>query len=346
MQPALFQPFQQGDGSATRKYGGTGLGLMISKQLAEMMGGTIGVESVMGQGSVFWFTVRLALASGVPGRTDQPVPAEHGLPADAASLPPMNILVVEDNESNRVVASMLLEGLGQTPDFAVNGAEALEAVRRKQYDLVFMDCQMPVMDGMEATRRIRAREQQSGRHLPVIAMTASALPEEEAKCRAAGMDRFITKPVPLADLASILSQLAAARQPGPAPAAGKPAAPPPLDMNRVNELKKLSVRHAPELFGQLLGSFLTEVPDRLGKLREAAAAGDRDAFHAVAHSLAGISGNIGATQFLAVARELQSIGKTVPLAGTVATINRLEMEFERARTALCAPTQNEPELPR
>jgi CheY-like chemotaxis protein len=247
------------------------------------------------------------------------------------SLHRMSILVVEDNESNRLVASVMLERLGQRPDFAVNGAEALDAVARKRYDLVFMDCQMPVMGGMEATRAIREAEQQSGCHVPIVAMTASALAEEKAQCAAAGMDDFISKPVLLDDLAVALSRWSGTQKVAKRPVKDEGAV---LDMGRIVELKGLSERHAPELFGQLVRNFLAEVPERLARLRDAAAREDREAFHAVAHSLTGISGNIGASRLMTAARQLQTLAQTEPIAGTADTVGRLEQEFELVRAEL------------
>ncbi|KAB8044414.1 CHASE domain-containing protein [Janthinobacterium aquaticum] len=183
----LFRSFHQADPSTTRKYGGTGLGLVISKQLAELMQGTVGVESQPGLGSTFWFTARLQPYLGAPqdssGEAPQMIEAIRGA----------KILLVEDNLFSQQVGCELLEDAGAVVHVAGNGHEALELVRQHRYDCVLMDVQMPEMDGFEATRRIRADPALAG--LLVIAMTANAGSEDRARCLAAGMDEFVTKPI-------------------------------------------------------------------------------------------------------------------------------------------------------
>jgi CheY-like chemotaxis protein len=190
-QAKLFESFTQADNSTTRKYGGTGLGLAISKRLAELMGGTIGLDSELGRGSSFWFTVDLPVS--VSTSPLAPVAAlAQTTPRAAPSR--AKILVVEDNLINQKVAVHLLSRLGYSSDIAANGAEAIDMVQRHLYDLVLMDCQMPVMDGFEATRAIRKMEA-STVHLPVVALSASVLAGQRAKCLAAGMDDYLAKPI-------------------------------------------------------------------------------------------------------------------------------------------------------
>jgi signal transduction histidine kinase len=183
----LFQMFQQADSSTTRKHGGTGLGLAISKQIVSLMGGDVGVNSVLGKGSVFWFTARLGV-----GRVPH-APRDGNVPADTQRLNGSRILLVEDNEFNQLVAAAMLEGVGVAVDVASNGEEALEQMHRQDYDCVLMDVQMPTMDGLEATRRIRADPALA--RTTIIAMTANAWSEDRAACLDAGMDDFVTKPV-------------------------------------------------------------------------------------------------------------------------------------------------------
>jgi len=186
----LFQAFHQADASTTRQYGGTGLGLAICRKLAELMNGEVGVRSAQGVGSTFWFRVPLMWGESQPAALVDEV---SGVDLWAGSLSGRMFLVVDDNELNQRVASELLTAVGARTIVAGDGLEALDALAQHQVDGVLMDVQMPVMDGLEATRRIR--EQAKWRSLPVIAMTANARQEDAQACREAGMDDFVTKPV-------------------------------------------------------------------------------------------------------------------------------------------------------
>ena len=210
----LFQSFHQADSSTSRRYGGTGLGLAISRKLAERMGGEVGVSSQLGEGSTFWFTVRL-------GRTQQPQPALKPVPHTAEGVAPRaaaahdaratgaatgtalgRILAVDDNEVNLQIARELLRNQGFDVDVALDGQQALDLVRVQAYDLVLMDMQMPVMDGLSATRAIRQLPE--GLRLPIVAMTANAMEKDRQDCLEAGMNDFITKPMDPALLAAVV----------------------------------------------------------------------------------------------------------------------------------------------
>ncbi|MEW6513927.1 MAG: ATP-binding protein [Pseudomonadota bacterium] len=225
-QSRLFMSFQQADSSTTRHYGGTGLGLAIAKDLAELMGGEVGVASEPGQGSTFWFTARLT-----PCSADALPSVKMPAAAQANNMAGARVLLVEDNAINREVAKEMLAAHAVVVDTAENGAVAVEKFKAATYDIVLMDMQMPVMDGLEATRVIRGLPQ--GRTVPIIAMTANVMAEDKARCLAAGMNDHIGKPFEPDDLRDKLLQwlppassteeakVGAGETASPAPQAGK-----------------------------------------------------------------------------------------------------------------------------
>ncbi len=187
-QALVFERFRQADASTTRRFGGTGLGLAISKVLVEAMGGTIGVRSEEGQGSTFWFRLTLPVTAE-PSHIDG---AQLTEPLTFARRP--LVMIVEDNVVNRKIAMHTLQRLGCDVDLAINGREAIDLFTRHKYDLIFMDCLMPEMDGYEATTEIRRREQGRGERTPIVAMTASVLVEQRRRCIECGMDDIVPKP--------------------------------------------------------------------------------------------------------------------------------------------------------
>ena len=198
-QRIIFESFTQADGSTTRKYGGSGLGLAISKQLVRLMGGAMGVESELGHGSTFWFTVRFA--------SHTPAEPQAISPVQIACVPSraLSVLLAEDNKVNQKVAVALLKKAGHRVQVVSNGRDAVLESGRGDFDVVLMDVQMPEVDGIQATQMIRAREKDSGVHMPIIALTAHVMNGDRERCIEAGMDDYLSKPLSAAALDEKLS---------------------------------------------------------------------------------------------------------------------------------------------
>jgi signal transduction histidine kinase/CheY-like chemotaxis protein len=323
----LFKPFSQADSSMSRLYGGTGLGLVISQRLAERLGGRLWVESEPDRGSAFFFTLRGRPAPVAPVRLASGTYDLAGL----AEHQPLRILLAEDNSINQRVGLLLLERIGYVADVAGNGIEALEALRRQPYDLILMDVQMPVMDGLEATRRIRA-DFPAERQPRIVALTANVLREQREACLAAGMDDFVQKPVALEDLRATLSRCG-----GPEPTA--PAAPVeetvgegsfPLDPKRLDSLRRLGETAGKPIVQPLIETYLAETPRRLARMREAVARSDAADLNFVAHSLKGISAQLGVVRVAEISAQLERMGAEAELGGAEQLLAALERELERA----------------
>jgi len=214
-QSKLFQAFQQAESSTTRRFGGTGLGLAIVKQMAGLMGGDVGLESTLGRGSCFWFTVKVAIPDTNEATDFIKKPERGGSKSagfDHAILQGTRVLLAEDDPTNQMVAVGLLEAAGMKVDIAGDGAWAVEMVEARDYDVVLMDMHMPNMDGITATRLIR--EQDRLADLPIVAMTANALQSHQEHCLAAGMNDFIAKPFKPAQLYSVIQKWVALKQSG------------------------------------------------------------------------------------------------------------------------------------
>ena len=209
----IFEKFTQADSSTRRRFGGTGLGLAISRKLAELMGGALGAESRLGKGSTFWFSLPAASDTETSEAPDSDtVPADGEAPEQTADGNKTYVLVVEDNPINQFVAQETLLDLGCRVDIAEDGKSAVERCAQVRFDLVLMDCQMPVMDGFQATAEIR--KSPGGKDLPIVAMTAHAMVGDRERCLAAGMDDYLSKPVERSELRAVLERYSPRLVPG------------------------------------------------------------------------------------------------------------------------------------
>jgi signal transduction histidine kinase/DNA-binding response OmpR family regulator/HPt (histidine-containing phosphotransfer) domain-containing protein len=470
-QKRLFRAFAQADSSTTRKFGGTGLGLAICRQLVELMGGQLGLVSVLGEGSTFWFELSLRRAQTTEVASEpqslagkralvvddnatnrkilcqqllswgvEPVEAEDGYQAlgHAAAaaqigktfdigvidlnMPDMDgielagilkadpetaatilfllsssgerlgaaeshvrgfadcltkpvrqselfdclisgvnsdlrprqltepatdtlpnvemmgmILLVEDNKMNQLVSTKLLEKLGFSYDIASHGAEAVRAVGTRDYDAILMDCQMPEMDGYEATAEIR-RLEGAARHTPIIAMTAAAMEGDRERCLAAGMDDYITKPVRLETVNAALRRWIV--PPAQEEAAAGPETPSsdegvlqPLDPSQLDLLRSLDDGEGVVL-AEIIQEYLVQTEEGRGELARIVEVGDSRALERAAHSLRGASANIGATSLAALCAEMELQGRLEQLDSTAQLVERFDTEWSRVRDAL------------
>ncbi len=339
--PTLFEAFNQADPSMTRRYGGTGLGLAISRQLMEIMNGELGVESEVGRGSTFWFELWLDNAVEPQGEPASGL-SDQGHRTYRDTHDQLRILVAEDNLINQKVTLGQLGKLGYHADVASNGVEVLDAISRSDYDIILMDCQMPEMDGYQATREIRNRETENSRTI-IIALTASAMRGVREECLAAGMDDYITKPVQISTLAGVLAQWSttlnerAAEQAEAVRRVEEFSEPMTeiLDRSVIEQLRKLNTEGVPSLLDDLIDIFLRDAPLRLHELQEAYTHGDAQTARTVIHKLKGSSSILGATRLNNLCSELEDLGHEgaldAMLNGTPAVAHEVTLVVEALR---------------
>ncbi|WP_310598670.1 ATP-binding protein [Desulfobulbus sp.] len=345
----LFQPFSQVDSSSTRRYGGSGLGLSICARLVKLMGGTFGVRSEYGSGTTFWFVIALPVAGPMPAAHEVAAPAaEETRPEETmaapspmeapATVPPPScqephnprIMIVDDEETNRIVMAETFRRTDAEIVLACNGLEAIDLCRAGRFDLIFMDCQMPVLDGFAATRII-LDEAERHRYVvpPVVALTADATTAAQQKCREVGMVDYLVKPLDFNKLQAVLArwlpELPSSIVPGAAGAEAndKPAVREPV---AVNEAVLLRLRENVGDITPVVAVFLRSLDRRLAELDKAVRARDPEAINKVAHTMKGSSSQFGAEELAQLCLLAEQIGKS----GKMQQIDRLHGQIIRS----------------
>jgi PAS domain S-box-containing protein len=344
-QSEIFEPFAQGDPSTTRRFGGSGLGLAISDRLVELMGGRIWIDSEPGRGTTVYFTARLGAVADAPqreatsageGASGPPLEAEARQPVPEPASRVLRILLAEDNPVNRQLTVALLARRGHDVAVAENGRQALEALERDSFDLVLMDVQMPEMGGLEAVARIRERETGKDMHLPVIALTAHAMPRDRERCLAAGMDGYLAKPVRPAELYAAIEE--ALPFGGPGAAAGKAEAGQrlePLGSAVLNRTVLLEALDGDEGHLRMLAElFLEDAALIRVALKHAVARADTKELARMAHRLKGSAGVFRATDLAVAAAALEVMAGCGDLDGATRVVGELELLLEQLTTLL------------
>ncbi|MFY9224048.1 MAG: ATP-binding protein [Blastocatellia bacterium] len=364
----LFQPFSQVDASTTRKYGGTGLGLVISKRLSELLGGKMWVESTLGKGSTFHFTIMAEVVNDDEIQKIQSI-RNKNLNIDSIVKDfPLEILVAEDNLINQQIALKVLKKIGYQADIASNGLEVLNKLEQKQYDLILMDVQMPEMDGLEATRQI-CKLYSKEKRPRIIAVTAGAMEANRQQCLEAGMDGFSTKPIDIVKLNQILSQyqnlktsivktektilvedlvratnlltselreeiaketLVKERSELPQKKLSEPV----LDYSQLEVLISLQDEDEPNLVAELIDNFINSSKERIDKLSNAVNQNDLKTIQIIAHSLVSSSGYLGASKLVILSRQLEQLAVNEQISEIKSLFASFLIEFEKACSAL------------
>jgi CheY-like chemotaxis protein/two-component sensor histidine kinase len=339
----LFKRFSQGDESRSRRHGGTGLGLEISRSLARLMGGDVTAKSVPGEGSSFSF--RLPLQALAPAPAPRPAAV---LPAADGALPGMGslrVLVAEDHPVNRQYMAALLEGMGHQPFFAGNGLEAVQAIRERRFDIVLMDLHMPLLDGVGATLSIRALPDGAAATVPIIALTADAFAQTRERCLMAGMNDFLAKPVSPERLSAMFRRLFGGAGSAELPASGLADTPAPepapavLDRATLDAALRAMSR---ERLAHLLRAFFDEGPEMVERLRVALRDGQALDLRVNAHAARGAALNFGLSALAQTAQALHEGATHVPAHEIARLIQRFEQLLAASREACEAAGLLEP----
>jgi Amt family ammonium transporter len=341
-QEKIFESFAQADGSMTRKYGGTGLGLAIAKQLVQAMDGQIGVQNHEGEGTTFWFTASLSVAQRSQV-TEQTVSRVKAIAPDSI-LSGADVLLAEDNLVSRDVAIGFLESAGCCVDAVTDGVQAVEACRRKAYHLVFMDCQMPGLDGYTACGQIRELQDRLGRRTPIVALTANGLKSDREHCLAVGMDDYLSKPYTQEQLIAIARRWVS---PETAPAlphgetihkarsvASSSGSATCLDERTLQALLALSRPSRPDVCAAVLAKYLDSSSGYIEAVRQAIAEQNSTALFHAAHAMKSSSGMVGALALAEKIKELESLGRSGDLVSAPDLFAQVEMEYHRVREAI------------
>jgi len=323
--PRIFTRYHQSDAGSHRGSGGNGLGLAISKQLVDLMGGELGVQSKVNEGTSFWAEIDLK-----PGPEDTLRVADTTGTGDLLIREGLRVLVAEDNPTSRMVTEALLKKLACEVDIALDGREALQKTKTHDYDIVFMDCYMPLMDGFQATQRIRRSPRTE--ELPVIALTASVTEEDRNRCLAAGMNDTIDKPVRISMLARALERwvpISGSTSMRPVSTLPPPAT---LDLHMVRQLVSLDGEDD-DFIQDVMVSYVRELKDSANKLGQALDAGDMETARLIAHSIKGASKQIGAAR---AGDLLDAIEREVVVEAAKELLDQLEEEVPRVAEAVQA----------